>query len=197
MAKYWTSSRSWTTTINSSTRYLVGSSGGRCNYQTIAAGSTKRILMSNGTNNVYYSNLTIPVPSGSRTFTSSGTFTVPTGVTSIRVFCVGGGGSGQQAGYMNASAAVDLGAGGGGGGYCSRGTYSVSPGANISVTIGGGGSWGGGGQTKCGSYCTANGGGMGGYGRAEGSRLWLGNGGSGGSEWWIGRFWRWRWFKRN
>ena len=35
MAKYWTSSRSWTTTINSSTRYLVGSSGGKCNHLVV------------------------------------------------------------------------------------------------------------------------------------------------------------------
>jgi hypothetical protein len=62
------------------------------------------------------------------TYTSSGTFTVPGGVTSVRVLCVGGGGGGGS-GHQ----------GGGGSGYVATGTYSVTPGQNIAITVGQGG----------------------------------------------------------
>lgn len=62
------------------------------------------------------------------TYTSSGTFTVPAGVNSVRVLCVGGGGGGCS-GHQ----------GGGGSGYVNTGTISVSPGQNISITVGSGG----------------------------------------------------------
>lgn len=61
-------------------------------------------------------------------FTSSGTFTVPGGVTSVRVLCVGGGGGGGS-GHQ----------GGGGSGYVSTGTVAVTPGQNFTVTVGQGG----------------------------------------------------------
>lgn len=61
-------------------------------------------------------------------FTSSGTFTVPGGVTSVRVLCVGGGGGGAS-GHQ----------GGGGSGYVSANTVSVTPGQTITVTVGQGG----------------------------------------------------------
>ena len=62
-------------------------------------------------------------------FTSSGTFTVPAGVTSITAELVGAGGNGGFNG----------GGGGGGGGYA-RGTFTVSPGTTISIVVGDGGS---------------------------------------------------------
>lgn len=62
-------------------------------------------------------------------FTSSGPFTVPAGVTSITVELVGAGGNGASNG----------GGGGGGGGYA-RGTYTVNPGATLSIVVGDGGS---------------------------------------------------------
>ncbi len=62
-------------------------------------------------------------------FTSSGPFTVPAGVTSITVELVGAGGNGASNG----------GGGGGGGGYA-RGTYTVNPGATLSIVVGEGGS---------------------------------------------------------
>lgn len=68
----------------------------------------------------------------SYTFTSSGTFTVPTGVSSLTAVVIGGGGAG--AGGTNEGA----GAGGGGGGY-SVGSFSVSPGSVYSVIVGPGG----------------------------------------------------------
>ena len=59
--------------------------------------------------------------------TSSGTFTVPPAVTSLRVLCVGGGGSGYGEWY-----------GGGGSGVVSSGNYTVTPGSVHVVTIGAG-----------------------------------------------------------
>ncbi len=72
----------------------------------------------------------------SYTFTSSGTFTVPTGVSSLTAVVVGGGGAG--AGGTNEGA----GAGGGGGGY-SVGSFSVTGGQSYWVTVGPGGVHGG------------------------------------------------------
>lgn len=63
------------------------------------------------------------------TFTSNGTFTVPAGVTSVQIEMVGAGGSGGNNG----------GGGGGGGGYA-KGTFTVVPGTNHTVTVGAGGS---------------------------------------------------------
>ena len=92
----------YTTTISTATKYLRRTSTGRNNitWTTIPAGPTYNILQRNGTgrNNILWANLTMPVPSGSKTFTSSGTFTVPAGVTKLTVFCVGGGGSGNATG---------------------------------------------------------------------------------------------------
>ena len=62
-------------------------------------------------------------------FTSSGTFTVPAGVTSITCELVGAGGNGAGNG----------GGGGGGGGYA-RGTFNVAPGVTYSIIVGAGGS---------------------------------------------------------
>lgn len=66
---------------------------------------------------------------GSQTFTSSGTFVVPAGVTKIHVCMCGGGGGG----------AGDRGGGGGGSGAVSATLFPVNQGENISVTIGVGG----------------------------------------------------------
>lgn len=65
------------------------------------------------------------------TSTGSGNFTVPGGVFSIEVECVGGGGGGD---FTNSGNAF----GGGGGGYCYK-RWSVSPGQVIPYTIGSGG----------------------------------------------------------
>lgn len=93
-------------------------------------------------------------------FTSSGTFTVPSGVSSVRVLVVGGGGGGAN-GHQ----------GGGGSGYVNVATISVTPGEAVPITVGAGGS----GANECdgcndingntpgevssfGSYLSANGG---------------------------------------
>jgi len=70
------------------------------------------------------------------TTVGTNTWTVPAGVTSIEMLLVAGGGGG---GYQ-------VGGGGGGGGVVYRAAYPVTPGANISYTIGGGGTGGSGGS---------------------------------------------------
>ena len=66
-------------------------------------------------------------------FTSSGSFTVPRGSTSVRVHMWGAGGGG------GGSTIAGAGAGGGGGGGYARGVVSVAPGQVIAVTVGAGG----------------------------------------------------------
>ena len=65
-------------------------------------------------------------------YTANGTFTVPTGVTTVEVVAVGGGGGG---GGGNRTAA----GGGGGGGQVVRRNVNVTPGLSYSVQIGAGG----------------------------------------------------------
>ena len=65
-------------------------------------------------------------------FTSSGTFSVPSGVTSVDVLVVGGGGSGGKS-------PTNGGGGGGAGGLIYRPGFPVTPGGTITVTVGDGG----------------------------------------------------------
>jgi hypothetical protein len=67
-----------------------------------------------------------------QTFTSSGTFTVPAGVTIITVECWGAGGAGGGTTANNSR-----GGGGGAGGAYARKVLSVVPGTNYTVTVGG------------------------------------------------------------
>ena len=107
------------------------------------------------------------------TFTSSGTFSVPSGLTSVDVLVVaGGGGSG------------DWGGGGGAGGLIYRPGFTVTPGGTVSVTVGDGGAAapypnpgarGQDGQDSTFGTLVAKGGGEGGYHTVAG-----GPGGSGG-----------------
>lgn len=114
-----------------------------------------------------------PAPSGggatlrTQTFTSSGSWTAPTGVFAVEVFAVGGGGGGGGGG----TGTTRMGGGGGGGAAIYR-MVSVTPGVTYTVTIGAGGSGGApganngsnGGTTSFGSLVTAPGGGGGGHG---------------------------------
>lgn len=80
--------------------------------------------------------------SGVATFTSSGTFTVPDGVTKIWVTACGGG-AGGNGGY-HGSSEVDYGGAGGNGGSCIiREPFAVTPGESILISIGAGGAAGG------------------------------------------------------
>jgi hypothetical protein len=91
-------------------------------------------------------------------FASTTAFTVPVGVSLIRATVIGGGGGG---GGTNGNYAA---AGGGAGGFAS-GTFAVTPGTGIAVTVGAGGSGGAagepggnGGSSSFGTFCSASGG---------------------------------------
>jgi len=75
-----------------------------------------------------------PAASGQIVYTSSGTFTVPTGVTSLSCVVVGGGG-----GSTGCSGASQYSGAGGGGGGLAYGTFPVTAGATVTVQVGAGG----------------------------------------------------------
>ncbi|MDN7476124.1 hypothetical protein QZM71_14795 [Burkholderia multivorans] len=130
-------------------------------------------------------------------FTSSGTFTVPAGVTTLYVSgCAAGGGGGSGASNNGGQSSLVGGGGGGGGGAGQsiiRQPYTVTPGQNISITIGAAGTGGAGpvtngagsagtsgGNTVVGSLITLTGGGAGVGGGAVQSNT-NGGGGAGGA----------------
>ena len=95
---------------------------------------------------------TVTVPAGSvystdtknTTYGTPGTYywTVPTGVTSVSVTAVGGGGSGGLWRYVTSSKGTltyTYGGGGGGSGGISTGTLAVTPGSKLTITVGPGG----------------------------------------------------------
>jgi hypothetical protein len=114
-------------------------------------------------------------------FTSSGTFTIPAGVTAVKVTVVGGGGGGGSG--NTAGSPEKLGSGGGSGGIAIEWITGLTPGSTVSVTVGSGGtavngtSGTSGSTSSFGSYCTATGGGGGGSNLVGGS----GGAGSGGT----------------
>ena len=88
-------------------------------------------------------------------FTSPGTFTKDSDMSSLKVTVIGGGGGGTN------PAPEHGGAGGGGGGSIERLT-SATVSNPVSVTVGtGGGTGGGGGTSSFGTFCSASGGGGG------------------------------------
>lgn len=94
-----------------------------------APGTNGNVLTSNGTA------WTSTAPSGGargQTFTSNGTFTIPSGVTALKVTVVGGGGG--TAGVTNSSANAS--SGGGGGGNAVSYLTGLTPGNTLAVTIG-------------------------------------------------------------
>ncbi|MBI3502887.1 MAG: hypothetical protein HY063_13940 [Bacteroidetes bacterium] len=117
-----------------------------------------------------------------------GSFTVPAGVTTVKVVVWGGGGGG-----CSCTGATLGGAGGGGGGYA-EGIFTVTPTNVYTSTVGTGGSAGGGGGTTTltgaaftisatGGSATLNAiGGAGGIGSGGYLNTTLGNGGSGGGS---------------
>lgn len=98
-----------------------------------------------------------------RVFSENGTFTVPAGVSKIRVRVVGAGGGRGNGG---------VGGGGGGGGYA-HGVFTVTPGQSFPVTVGIGGNQVDGGASSFGALISATGG-------KKGNHLPPYNGGDGG-----------------
>lgn len=75
-----------------------------------------------------------------KTYTSSGSYTIPTGYTKVDIFCVGGGSSGRTAAYAKKSSGLKCAGGGGGGGYTKTvNGVSVSAGDVLNVVVGAGG----------------------------------------------------------
>lgn len=72
-----------------------------------------------------------------QTYTTSGTFVVPAGVTNVSVEAWGGGGAGG--GVDGASGSTRAGGGGSGGTFTRNTSVSVTPGSTITVTVGAGG----------------------------------------------------------
>lgn len=85
--------------------------------------------------------LTLPAATGTlaignfafQKFVANGTFTIPPGVTGVRVTLFGGGAGGGGA------TATNVGAGGGSGGYAIKYLSGLTPGNTITVTVGAGG----------------------------------------------------------
>ena len=69
----------------------------------------------------------------------SGTFTIPTGVSEVRVTALGGGGNGGNFNCCSGCCVTSIGGGGGGGGYVVA-TTSVTPGCICNVAVGAAGS---------------------------------------------------------
>jgi hypothetical protein len=123
-------------------------------------------------------------------FKSSGTFTVPNGVTKIMVEGWGGGGGGGGSCLDPNGSVVGTGGGGGGGGY-GKDIFIVTPGTNYTVTVGPGGyggslggSGGKGGMTSFGYLISMDGGESGCQATWDNVRNHVldGNGGNGGGN---------------
>jgi len=82
------------------------------------------------------------VATGTQTFLTSGTWTAPSGVTSVNCVLVGGGGGGGMSGNHNTNANQSFPAGGGAGGQVVRSRLAVTPGTTYAVTVGAGGAGG-------------------------------------------------------
>ena len=101
--------------------------------------------------------------SNMQVFTANGTFTVPAGVTKVKVTVVGGGGGGGG----STSSYGGYGGGGGGGGSAIKIISGLTPAGTVSVTVGAGGAassggaGGAGGTSSFGAYCSSTGGGGG------------------------------------
>jgi hypothetical protein len=112
---------------------------------------------------------------GTQIYSSSGTFVVPAGFSSITVQAWGGGGGGGGGGTYG------TGGNGGGGGY-GQATLSVTPGESLNINVGGGG---GGGQGSNSNVYSGGGGGGGGdssiYSGSTPLVVAAGGGGGGGS----------------
>jgi hypothetical protein len=151
------------------------------------------ISISGGTGAVTVTNTASSLPgSQGQAFTSNGTFTIPSGITALKITVVGGGGGGN--GGWGLSQDPDIGGGGGGGGGTAISYLTgLTPGGTLAVTIGAGGaakaSYGGSGAGNAGGNSTVASGtqsittitGGGGAGALQTSSPRPGRGGAGGS----------------
>lgn len=129
------------TSLSGLTTPLSAAQGGTGLTSFPSPGTTGNVLTSNGSAWTSAALSSAYVGDRAQIFTSSGTFTVPTGVTAVKVTVVGGGGSGAAA-YSNgvAGGTTTFGsyasAGGGGGGGVGGASGSGTPGAGGTATTG-------------------------------------------------------------
>jgi len=118
-----------------------------------AVGTAGNLLTSNGTAWVSSAPAaTSPIPS-MQVFTSSGTFTVPAGVTKVKVTVVGGGAGGCTANNSTTQG------GGGAGGAAIKVITGLTPAGTVTVTVGASAAAGANGNSSSfGAYCSATGG---------------------------------------
>lgn len=122
-------------------------------------------------------------PPGSQTFTASGTFTVPSGHTSVTICMVGGGGGGRasSSGWCGAPVQAYYCAEGGRNGQVVSTTINgLTAGENITVTVGSGGA-----GKAAGSNINGGAGTSSSFATSVGT--WTATGGAGGTEtgWWA------------
>jgi hypothetical protein len=101
--------------------------------QTVAPGTNGFVLTSNGST---WFSAAISVGSNATAFTANGTFTIPSGITKVKVTVVGGGAPGA-AGTNLGSSAFRGGNGGAGGGAAIKWLSGLTPGNTLAVTVGG------------------------------------------------------------
>lgn len=194
-AAAWTTAR--TLTIGSTGKSVDGSAGvtwtlaeiGADNASNLVTGTVATARLGSGTANstsflrgdqTWASISNAYVGGSGQVFTASGTFTVPSGVTAVKVIVVGGGGAGGGAASGNQVG----GNGGGAGGLALRYITGLTPGGTVSVTVGVGGTGstgngGAGGTSSFGAFCSATGG-SGGLANAGRKTRTAGGAGSGG-----------------
>jgi hypothetical protein len=127
----------------------------------VAPGTNGNVLTSNGTT---WTSAALSIPAQgqnkSQLFTSSGSWTVPSGVTSVEVQVIAGGGGGAASGYGGCGSAGVTGG-------SAWGFYTVTPGTTYTVTVGAGGAGTtgttgtAGGASSFGAFISATGGGAG------------------------------------
>ena len=131
---------------------LIGN--GTASFGEVAPGTSGNVLTSNGTSWVSQAAASGYEGPSATVYTSSGTFTVPAGITKVKVRIVGGGGTGGQ-GQSQQNNGLS-GGGGGAGGYTENWVTGLSGGQSIPVTVGGAAQ-----ASSFGGYWSAGGGGAG------------------------------------
>lgn len=104
--------------------------------------------------------------SNMQVFTSSGTFTVPAGITKVKVTVVGGGGNGGD------TSGTGTAQGGAGGGAAIKYVSGLTPLSTVSVTVGGAA-----GTSSFGAHCSATGGANGAEANGYNTSVGTGSGG--------------------